>query len=338
MRIAFIGQPEYFRFCYEKELDSLGEVREFNLNFSMGLNHFIPLQEFNADINIFFRGEFVPNEVLKNLKGIKVNLSSEIFPKYIDGKLIVSLDSLNRYEYFVKAIKDKSFDYIFHYDKTSIKFMQEDNLFLSGEFCFPVATEIYKPQDISEKWDFFFIGRSTEHRESFFSSLKHYYNFLHICHGIWGEPLVNYMNQSKILLNIHAENEISWEPRVQMLMATGKMVISEKLSYNNYFIPGQDYVEISSPEEIYQKAEYYLKNDHERLKIAENGKRKVMNYLSSKKVFTQFFKDLKNHKYERASFTGFNENLAQLRIKRLKAQEKLNNMTKKINGWLNTKK
>ncbi|HCQ23227.1 MAG: hypothetical protein AN483_08215 [Aphanizomenon flos-aquae MDT14a] len=338
MKIAFIGQPEYFRFCYEKELDLLGEVREFNLNFSMGLNNFIPLQEFNADINVFFRGEFVPNEILTTLKGIKVNLSSEIFPKYIDQKLIVSLDSLSRYEHFVKAIKDKPFDYVFHYDQTSIKFMQEDNLFLSGEFCFPVATESYKPQDISEKWDFFFIGRSTEHRESFFGSLKHHYNFLHICHGIWGEPLVNYMNQSKILLNIHAESEISWEPRVQMLMATGKMVISEKLSYNNYFTPGQDYVEISSPEELYQKAKYYLENDHERFKIAENGRKKVLNYLSSKEVFTQFFEDLKNHKYQKVSFTQLNKNLAQSRISRLKTQEKLNKITVKVKRLLNLKK
>ena len=231
MKIAFIGQPEYFKFCYENELDSIGEIREFDLNFSMQSCDFIALQEFDADINIFFRGEFVPIEILLQLRGIKVNLSSEIFPKYLDGKLILTSDSLNRYKKFSMQMSKKIFDYIFHYDKTSIKFMEEDNLFLSGEFCFTVATETYTPiRNICEEWDFFFIGRSTSHREKFFSHLKHHYRFLHICHGMWGKPLVSYMNRSKILLNIHAENEISWEPRIQMLMATGKMVISEKLS------------------------------------------------------------------------------------------------------------
>ncbi len=328
MKIAFIGQPEYFRFCYEKELDFLGEVREFNLNFSMGLADFIELQKFNADINIFFRGEFVPNEILTSLNGITVNLSSEVFPKYIDRKLVCSLDSIDRYEQFVKAMKDKSFNYVFHYDKTSIQFMKEDNLLLSGEFCFPVATETYKYQNIDEKWDFFFIGRSTKHRESFFSALKHHYNFLHICHGLWGEPLVHYMNQSKILLNIHAENETSWEPRLQMLMATGKMVISEKISDNSYLIPGRDYIEISSPEELHRTAKYYLDNNTERLKIAENGRNKVIDCLSVKKVFVKFFKDLENHQYQRSDFTGFSQELARSRVLKLKVRENLNNIIK----------
>jgi len=328
MRVAFIGQPEYFSFCYENELEHIGiwEIQSFNLNFFMTSNDFIGLQEFNADINIFFRGEFVPDEILMGLNGIKVNLSSEVFPKYVDGNLVFSLDSLNRYKHFIKSMRSKSFDYIFHYDRTSIRFMQEDNIFLSGEFQFPVATETYQSYDIPEEWDFFFIGRSTIHRDRFFNPLKHHYRFLHICHGIWGSPLVPYMNRSKILLNIHAENETSWEPRVQMLMATGKMVISEKLSCNNYLIPGQDYIEISSPVELYQKAKYYLENHEERLVIAENGKKKVMDLLSSKKVFKQFFIDLTNNKYQRSNFTSLNARSAESRILRLRVRKMINNI------------
>jgi len=331
MKIAFIGQPEYFRFCYENELDLLAEVREFDLNFSMDSTDFIDLQTFDADINVFFRGEFVPIDVLSNLNGIKINLSSEVFPKYIDGRINFSLDSLNRYEHFVRAIKDKCFDYVFHYDKTSVEFIKEDNILLSGEFSFPVSTDIYKPvEGISEKWDFFFIGRSTNHREKFFGHLKHHYNFLHICHGMWGKPLVNYMNQSKILLNIHAENEISWEPRMQMLMATGKMVISEKLSYNEYLIAGQDYVEVLSPRDLHQKVKYYLDNDYERLRIAENGRKKVMGYLSTKDVFPQFFDDIINNRYNKCDFDGFSKFSFQARIVKLKSQKLLNNFFKVV--------
>lgn len=330
MKIAFIGQPEYFRFCYEKELDFLGEIREFNLNSSMNPADFAVLQTFNADINIFFRGEFVPEEVLINLTGMKVNLSSEIFPKYINNGLSFSSDSIKRYEDFTKSMKNKSFDYIFHYDKTSIKFMEEDNLFFSGEFCFPVATETYKYQELPENWDLFFIGRSTRHRESLFGYLKHHYNFLHICHGLWGESLVSYMNQSKILLNIHAENEISWEPRLQMLMATGKMVISEKISCNSILIPGKDYVEVCSREELHKASEYYLENHAERLKIAESGKNKIIDHLSTKKIFVQFFKDLESNTYRKSDFSNFNRSSAQSRIVKLKMQDKLSNIKQRL--------
>jgi hypothetical protein len=147
--------------------------------------------------------------------------------------------------------------------------------------------------------DFFFIGRSTEHREKYFSHLKHKYNFLHIAHGMWGNEIVPFINQSKILLNVHAENEISWEPRVQMLMATGNMLITEKLSYNNLLEPGIDYIEVSSPEECIEKAEYYLKNKIQREKIAKNGLRKIEKYFDSNKNFKQLIDGIFSGKYSK---------------------------------------
>ena len=202
-----------------------------------------------------------------------------------------------------REIRNKTFDYIFHYDASSLPFLKNEGINLSGEFYFPVATSIYKKKDFKKKWDFFFIGRSTPHREIFFSPLKHHYNFLHICYGIWGEELVDYMNQSKILLNVHAENEISWEPRVQMLMATGNMVISESLPKNKYFMPGQDYIEIHNPKDLYEKVKYYLEHEDEMEKIAQNGLKKVHELFDSKKGFTRFVEDLLAQKYNKVTFS-----------------------------------
>lgn len=315
LKIAFISQPEYFRFIYENELEFLGDVRETALNFSMGAEDFRELENFDADVNIFFRGEFFPEEVLRRLKGVKVNLSSEPFPNFVDGRLNYTLDSIRRYEVF-RTIKRKSFDYIFHYDRSSLDFVRDDGIELSGEFYFPVSTGVYKKKAIKKKWDFFFIGRSTAHRERFFGPLKHHYNFLHICHGLWGEDLVDYMNQSRILLNVHAENEISWEPRVQMLMATGNMLISERITRNPYLRPGTDYIEIKDPAELFERAKYFLEHEEEREVIALNGLNKVRESFDSRKIFEVFIKDLLSQKYRKVIFS---DSLVRLRLLKMNA-------------------
>lgn len=298
VKIAFISQPEYFRFCYEDDLHRLGEVLEFPFKYHMKDQDLRDLVEFNADFNFFFRGEFFPENVLPKLTGKKVCLSSEPFPGIINGKLKYTRDSYCRYKSF-KPIATKKFDYLFHYDATSLPFFKSEGLEISGIFPFPVATGVYRKVEMQKMWDFFFIGRSTPHREEFFGQLKHCYNFLHICHGVWGRDLVQYANQSKILLNVHAENEISWEPRLQMLMATGNLVISEQVSPNSILQPGVDFVEVTSPKELFEAGEYYLHNEKEREAIACNAVEKIFKKLDSKQVFGTLIHDIQNGVYPR---------------------------------------
>lgn len=302
-KIAFIGQPEYFRFIYEKDLDEISEVKEFKLTYTMEKKDFEELLNYSAEINFFFRGEYIPDEVLQNLSGIKVNLSSEPFPRQINKKLEYTKDSLNRYLEFRK-IRNKAFDYIFHYDHASLDFMYNDGLILSGEFAFPVATNVYKPKKTKNKWDLFFIGRSTVHREIFFGQLKHYYNFLHIAHGVFGPDLINYINSSSINLNVHAENEISWEPRIQMLLATGAFVISERITPNSYLRPNIDYIEVTSQYDMFEAVKYYLHNPEKRQTISKNGFLRVRELLNSRVVFKNFIHDICIGKYNKFSTTN----------------------------------
>lgn len=298
LRIAFISQPEYYRFMYENDLDEVADVREFDLKFGMGEDSFSSLIEYRADYNIFFRGEYVPNNVLTQLSGVKIALSSEPFPRYIHGVREYTLDSVNRYIDF-QDIRNKSYDYVFHYDAASIPFMEWDGLNVSGEFPFPVATNVYNKQQKKRLWDLFFIGRSTPYRERYFGYLKHHYNFLHICHGVWGPELVDYLSSTAIGLNVHAENEISWEPRVQMMMSCEICVISEKLTPNNWLMPGVDYVEIGNPEEMCHAVQYYLHNDNERQLIAQNGAKKIRKVLDSRVNFLRLIQEIENGQYSR---------------------------------------
>ena len=285
MKIAFVSQPEYFRFTYEEDLDDYAEVFEFPFHFGMPSDAFEPLIAFDADYIFFFRGEFVPEEVLGRLKGCKIALSSEPFPRKINGRLEWTLDSVIRYETF-RSIRHKHFDYAFHYDAASLDILAGDGLHLSGAFPFPVATGSYYEEVSEKRWDIFFIGRSSAHREKFFMPLKHWYHFLHICHGIWGPELNHYMNQSKICLNVHAENEISWEPRMQMMLACGAFVISEPISTNDILRPGVDYVEVRSPGKMFECVKYYLENEAERNAIAASGRQRVLEMLNASTCFS----------------------------------------------------
>lgn len=284
-KIAFIGQPEYFRFCYEHDLDAVFEVAEFPFTFGMREEELAPVLAFDADVNFFFRGEFFPAPVLARLRGLKVALSSEPFPRHLDGALVHTPDSWQRYLDFRARMRSQPFDHVFHYDAASLDFMRQDGLHLSGSFAFPVAIDTYAPLDVPRQWDLFFIGRSTSHRERYFGPLKHHLQFLHICHGVYGPPLLPYVCGARINLNVHAEPEVSWEPRVQMLLAAGAFVISEPLTPNPYLRPGVDYVQAASPAELHEKVAHYLAHEDERQAIADAGRARVQELLASKRNF-----------------------------------------------------
>lgn len=295
IKIAFVSQPEYFRFIYENELNSFAEVFEFRLRMNMQPSDFNSLIAFQADYNFIFRGEYIPDVVLRKINGLSIALSSEPFPRIILDRVEFTNDSILRYLLF-RGIRNKPFDYVFHYDAASLPLFTKDQLFISGQFPFPVATTVYHPSNRSKEWDIFFIGRSSAHRERHFNFLKHRYNFLHICHGVYGAPLVDYICSAKICLNIHAEKEVSWEPRIQMMLACGAFVISEKITPNSYLRPGIDYVEISSRQELENAVAYYLQNESARLQIARNGYERVRTVLDSKTCFQQLISDLEGER------------------------------------------
>jgi hypothetical protein len=298
LKIAVFAQPEYFRFMYEHELETFADVFEFKLQIGLRTTDFKPMIEFKADYNFFFRGEYLPDGMLEQMTGVKVALSSEPFPRLVNGRYEYTIDSIQRYLLF-RSIRWKPFDYVFHYDAASLPFLKWDQLFVSGQFAFPVATSVYCLRERPKTWDIFFIGRSTAHREAHFGFLKHHYNFLHICHGIWGDPLVDYLCAAKICLNVHAEKEVSWEPRMQMMLACGAFVISEKITPNSYLRPGIDYVEIGSPYELCQAVDYYLQHDADRMQIARSGYKRVREVLDSKINFQQLIADLDDKKYSK---------------------------------------
>ena len=184
-------------------------------------------------------------------------------------------------------IRTKPFDFLYHYDAASLPLLERDGLSPAGAFAFPVATRVYAPGTTAPKWDLFFIGRSTAHREAYFAPLKHVHEFLHISHGVWGPPLVAYVNSAAISLNVHAEDEVSWEPRLQMLLACQAFVISEPITPNEALVPGEHFVAVSSPAEMRDAVEHYLRHEDERRAIAAAGRARVLEVLDSRAAFSR---------------------------------------------------
>jgi hypothetical protein len=295
LKIAFVAQPEYNAPLYETDLDDLYDIRRFPIVFDpvqgdvATAASMADLITCAPDIAVFMRPDFVSNDLLRRIAGLKIGISTEPYPKYISGNFHYTSDSLNRLKRFTR-VAVQEFDYLFHYDWASLSFLELMGLRVSGSFVLPVATGVWRPpKQTSHIRDLTFIGRSTEHRERHFGLLKRDCNFLHIAHGVVGQEALTHYHSAPIGLNIHAEPELSWEPRVQQLMACGLLVVSEPISPNNVFTPGEHFVQTNDPYQTYQICREILAQPAKYEATRRAGYQQVLNELSARQVWPRLF-------------------------------------------------
>jgi glycosyltransferase involved in cell wall biosynthesis len=320
-KVAFVGQPEYFQACYENDLDDLYEVGSFPLRFNPALDmeadvSTMPdLIAFDPDVTVFFRGEYINTGLISRLNGIKIGYSTEPFPKLINGKFHYTKDSVNRFKFFLR-FSERKFDFTFHYDEASRSFVELMGIRLSGYQPLPVATQIWRPPSspVPPKWDIVFLGRSTPHRERFFGPLKRDLQFLHIAHGINGKDAMPYYNAGRIALNIHAEPELSWESRVHVLMACGRLVVSEPLSPNSYIKADRHYVEALSPRDLYEKCRTVISCETEYDGMRAAAREVVVRKLSARTVFPSLFQACVSELFPKPSYDLHRVRLAPLEV------------------------
>lgn len=307
-KIAILSQPEYFKLHYLDFLNSTSfYVREFTFKFNQEIIDFESLIRFEPDYVICFRGEFIDDSVFTMVSGIKIALSSEPFPRYYKNQWDYTDDSLNRYFTFLNIV-NKKFDYVLHYDDSSQKIFEMDGITMSGFFKFPISVKSIYPQKVPKKWDLCFIGRSSERRELFMGRLKHHKKLIHIAHGVEGVDLNYYLNHSSIGLNIHASNELSWEPRLQIMMSSGCMVLSETITPNDILIDGYHYVSYSNEEDLYEKTNYYLSHIEESNRICHNARELMLEKFNAEVFFNDLLLNL--NKLAKFNFVSINGTLA----------------------------
>lgn len=317
MKLALVGQQEYYACHYESDIDSLFDVYKCQLKFDAPFEYYEKLIEFAPDVTIVFRGELISPAVISRLSGVKIAYSTEPFPKIIDGDVMYTVDSLGRFKHFLGSF-NSDFDYIFHYDESSKTFLESQGVFLSGFGPLPIATDTYIPIDIPKNRQIVFLGRSSEHREKYLGLLKREFDVLHLAHGWPGlgahsvPDLLQAISGTQIVLNIHAEPELSWEPRVQQMLSCGSLLLSEKISPNKILEAGVDYLEFGDPWDLYQQCEEILKNSDLFDGVRLSGLHKVQANLSAKIWFPMFVNKCLSNFYGRAELEKILLNLTGL--------------------------
>ena len=88
---------------------------------------------------------------------------------------------------------------------------------------------------------------------------------------------------------------------MQMMLACGAFVMSEKITPNSHLRPGVEYIEVSNEQDLYDKVRFYLNDDKAREKIAENARKRILGMFDSKKRFLELIDGIIQGKYRRFS-------------------------------------
>jgi hypothetical protein len=223
----------------------------------------LPAQAPEYDIFFLQRGDGFPLEVVRALHGPRVFWASELVSRCRDQDPLLA---------------SGLFDHVFFHSsaccKTAIErgWVRPDqgSVLLNG---FDETLHCPGPgvvQDI----DILFCGSLTSRRQEWLTMLQGRFNV--VTASAFGQPLVELVRRSKIVLNVHAEDFADVETRVFEVLGCGTLLLSERLSAESPFVaerPGVagHLVEFSTAAELRGKTAYYLAHDAERRAIAERG-------------------------------------------------------------------
>jgi hypothetical protein len=230
--IAYVGQMSYFKVCCPRQLPGF-KIFEVNVNYELGdPSRFFPCLRLNEkekiDYWVFFRGEMVPQEVLSQLEGKKINISTEPIGREDIQRMYLTA---NR-EFFIEHFKQ--FDYFTHYDCTEIPYLKASGFNVDTDFPLPVDIDTYRPMNLKKIYDLIFLGRSTTRRAMLTGPLKKDFEFLCVDNGLYGEEAVRAYNMAKIGLNLNVGSFKQNQHRVFNMMACGLPIISDELSHTQW--------------------------------------------------------------------------------------------------------
>jgi hypothetical protein len=245
------------------------------------------VQSFGPDAVIVFRPEVIPEGLFAGLRVPTLGFLTEPLPRG-DGKPHPDLE-VRLAE--TRLIDRSNFDRIVSFDPLfveaadplapvwrSVPLPVDDPIFA------PVRPSAVPPRVV-------FIGRSTEHREYYLVEVKHYFDVVHMAHGVFGQRLLDLLRETDVGINLHNEPYPSFENRVCLHLAAGNLVVSEPLSPTHGLEPGIDYVEIRHPAELLRAvSQLHLYPDlYRRVRI--RGRRKAEAFRASR-VYPRLLHDL----------------------------------------------
>ncbi|MBJ6363813.1 glycosyltransferase [Paenibacillus sp. GCM10012307] len=198
------------------------------------------------------------------------------------------------------------YDHVFTLEKTCVDFYLQHGC--NNVYYLPLGfyPQQFRPRNPSRsrRKEICFVGTAYWKRIEFFNEISDYLHLKDsLISGIWWDRLPNYeqlaskielnkwmgpdetaetYNGAKIVINMHRAHDdetfnnnsanipaISLNPRTFEISGCGTLQLSDiRDDIKQFFIPGEEIVTYSSPKELTEKAEYYLKHEEERRGIA----------------------------------------------------------------------
>src|SRR3954451_11121575 len=288
LRIAFVGQSTYFR---ATSLDEQSDrVRTTYIEFREGRTPddlMAALRDHDPHVVIVFRPELIPPGLFHRRPFAALGFLTEPLPR-LGGARHPDLD---RRLYELRAIDQSNFDRVVAFDPLFIE-TAESIMPVWRSLPLPVADRYYRDvRPITGQPRICFVGRSTEHRESFLLPIKHEFDILHLAFGVDADRLEEVLDEHDVTINLHNEPYESFENRVCTHLAAGHLVISEVLNPRHGLEPGIDYLEVSSPEDLLDLmlALHRWPGSYDRVRV--RGRMKAEQYRASE-VYPRLVNDL----------------------------------------------
>jgi hypothetical protein len=227
MKIATVGPRTYFENHTIAECNDW-ETRHFHTEFN-DLQSLRELQDFSPDLSIFYRPELYPVETVEGFSGKKIAFYTE--PISAKKNRIWKSSELKTRNIAYSFMKTEPYHRRYLFDKSYL--LGSELLKLKVDFFspLPINEKYFQNQNLKRNIDICFIGKPTAHRVKKLDQLRwSKFNFKWIAHGVQGREVADLFNRSKVVLNLHADEHIAgYEPRIDLAVACGSVVASEKL-------------------------------------------------------------------------------------------------------------
>ena len=281
LRLAFVGQRVYFGSCVMEDPAPGVEPAFFDVLPDRPAGPLLDaLADFGPDAVVVFRPEILERGALRELDALTIGFLTEPLPRSDNG--LIHEDLVTRLEY-LRGADPGGFDRIVAFDPHIAGAAGEVGLDVWRSLPIPVSDRLFAPvRPASEVPQFFFIGRSTPHREAFLGPIKHDFDVVHVAHGLTDAKLRDFMDESDVGINLHNEPYPSFENRVCLLLASGALVLTEELSPLHGLTPGVDLVEFGAPWELWEICSRLTATPDAFRSIRINGRRKAERFRASR--------------------------------------------------------
>ena len=232
-------------------------------------------EAFHPDLVLSIKGEAIKPEIIERIREELRAKTALWYPD--DPRFFNSL---------VKYIAP-SYDYVFTASEKAIDMYKE--IGCEKVYFLPFACEptVHKKLNSSNgrgaqnNLDVVFVGTYTRRRGKLIKALekarikveiygpywKYFKRSSNVHDGIYGPNMVKVFNSAKIVLNIHAEDDLPYKVNMRVFEATGcgAFLLSDKpYSLERYFNIGSEIVVYNNEDELIKATKYYLNNSEEK--------------------------------------------------------------------------